>query len=43
MKYPCLDAALPVGKRVTDLLGRMMTDEKIGQLIQLFGWKACWN
>lgn len=32
--------ALPVKRRVEDLLARMTTDEKIGQLIQPLGWKA---
>lgn len=30
----------PVPERVQDLLGRMTTEEKIGQLIQPMGWKA---
>ncbi len=34
------DASLQVGKRVTDLLGRMTLEEKIGQLYQLCGWNA---
>ncbi|MDN4605104.1 glycoside hydrolase family 3 N-terminal domain-containing protein [Paenibacillus sp. F6_3S_P_1C] len=34
------DASLPVQERVQDLLGRMTTEEKIGQLIQPMGWKT---
>lgn len=34
------DAAWPVSRRVEDLLERMTAAEKIGQLIQPFGWKA---
>lgn len=34
------DASRPVPERVQDLLGRMTTEEKIGQLIQPMGWKA---
>ncbi|WP_194543790.1 glycoside hydrolase family 3 N-terminal domain-containing protein [Paenibacillus sp. JZ16] len=34
------DAAWPVSRRVEDLLERMTVEEKIGQLIQPFGWKA---
>lgn len=37
MKYK--DASLPVEDRVRDLLERMTVDEKIGQLVQPFGWK----
>ncbi|MCQ6561741.1 glycoside hydrolase family 3 N-terminal domain-containing protein [Paenibacillus mendelii] len=39
--YPYQDSSLAVGDRVKDLLGRMTIDEKIGQLVQLFGWQAC--
>ena len=36
---PYLDPTLPVDQRVTDLLGRMSVEEKVGQLNQkLFGW-----
>ncbi|WP_422661471.1 glycoside hydrolase family 3 N-terminal domain-containing protein [Paenibacillus sp. EC2-1] len=34
------NASLPTVERVNDLLGRMTTAEKIGQLIQLFGWHS---
>lgn len=34
------NAALPIDQRVSDLLGRMTEQEKIGQLIQSYGWKA---
>lgn len=34
--YPYQDPALPVSQRVEDLLGRMSTSEKIGQLRQYF-------
>lgn len=34
------DAAWPISRRVEDLLERMTVEEKIGQLIQPFGWKA---
>lgn len=34
------DASLSVSRRVEDLLERMTVEEKIGQLIQPFGWKA---
>ena len=34
------DASLPIQERVQDLLGRMTTAEKIGQLIQPMGWKT---
>ncbi|MEC0127198.1 glycoside hydrolase family 3 N-terminal domain-containing protein [Paenibacillus pabuli] len=34
------DASLPIPERVQDLLGRMTTEEKIGQLIQPMGWKT---
>ncbi|OAX46484.1 glycoside hydrolase family 3 N-terminal domain-containing protein [Paenibacillus sp. AD87] len=34
------DASLPVQERTQDLLGRMTTEEKIGQLIQPMGWKT---
>lgn len=33
------DASLPIQQRVQDLLERMTTAEKIGQLIQPMGWK----
>lgn len=35
-----LDASISKEKRVHDLLGRMTLEEKIGQLIQPFGWQA---
>ncbi|WP_103063949.1 glycoside hydrolase family 3 N-terminal domain-containing protein [Actinomyces qiguomingii] len=35
-EYPYQDPALPVSQRVQDLLGRMSTSEKIGQLQQYF-------
>lgn len=34
------DASLPIQERVQDLIGRMTTAEKIGQLIQPMGWKT---
>ncbi|WP_145336026.1 glycoside hydrolase family 3 N-terminal domain-containing protein [Paenibacillus xylanexedens] len=34
------DASLPIQERVQDLLERMTTAEKIGQLIQPMGWKT---
>ncbi|WP_315794220.1 glycoside hydrolase family 3 N-terminal domain-containing protein [Paenibacillus sp. BIC5C1] len=34
------DASLPIQERTRDLLGRMTTEEKIGQLIQPMGWKT---
>lgn len=34
------DASLPIQERVQDLIGRMTTEEKIGQLIQPMGWKT---
>lgn len=34
------DASLPIRERVQDLLERMTTEEKIGQLIQPMGWKT---
>ncbi|WP_433922330.1 glycoside hydrolase family 3 N-terminal domain-containing protein [Paenibacillus taichungensis] len=34
------DASLSVQERTQDLLGRMTTEEKIGQLIQPMGWKT---
>ncbi|AZN43554.1 glycoside hydrolase family 3 N-terminal domain-containing protein [Paenibacillus albus] len=37
MRYK--DAAGPPAERVKDLLARMTTEEKIGQLTQPFGWK----
>lgn len=36
---PYLDPHLSTAERVRDLLGRMTTDEKIGQLLILNGWK----
>lgn len=38
--YPYHDASLPTEDRVKDLISRMTVDEKIGQLVQLFGWQA---
>ncbi|GGD47289.1 glycoside hydrolase family 3 N-terminal domain-containing protein [Paenibacillus nasutitermitis] len=38
--YPYRRASLPTDERVNDLLGRMTIGEKIGQLVQLFGWQA---
>lgn len=35
-----LDPALPIGRRVELLLKRMTKEEKVGQLIQPFGWQA---
>ena len=32
---PYLDPALPVDERVADLVGRMTTAEKVGQMLQL--------
>ncbi|MGZ7227073.1 hypothetical protein ACXWO0_11465, partial [Streptococcus pyogenes] len=34
------NTSLPVDERVADLLSRMTMEEKIGQLIQPFGWKS---
>ncbi|SHN85563.1 beta-glucosidase [Paenibacillus sp. ov031] len=34
------DVSLPIQERTQDLLGRMTTEEKIGQLIQPMGWKT---
>lgn len=34
------NASLPAAERVRDLLGRMTVKEKIGQLVQPFGWKT---
>ncbi|MFD1954918.1 glycoside hydrolase family 3 N-terminal domain-containing protein [Paenibacillus thailandensis] len=34
------NASLPAAERVKDLLGRMTEEEKIGQLVQPFGWKC---
>ena len=34
------DAVKSVAERTEDLLGRMTTEEKIGQLVQPFGWKV---
>ncbi|MFC3800843.1 glycoside hydrolase family 3 N-terminal domain-containing protein [Cohnella sp. GCM10012308] len=34
------DSKLPVDARVSDLLARMTTEEKIGQLVQPFGWRG---
>ncbi|MCP1424176.1 beta-glucosidase [Paenibacillus xylanexedens] len=34
------DASLPIQERIQDLIGRMTTAEKIGQLIQPMGWKT---
>lgn len=34
------DASLPIPERVQNLLERMTTEEKIGQLIQPMGWKT---
>lgn len=38
MRYK--DTRLAAGERARDLLGRMTLEEKIGQLIQPFGWKC---
>lgn len=35
---PYKDAALPIDRRVADLLGRMTLDEKVGQLACPLGW-----
>ncbi|HQD23209.1 MAG TPA: glycoside hydrolase family 3 N-terminal domain-containing protein, partial [Arachnia sp.] len=35
MTAPYLDPTLPVAQRVADLLGRMTTEEKVGQMMQL--------
>lgn len=41
MQYPYQDAALTIRERVTDLLSRMSTQEKIGQVNQhLYGWET---
>ncbi|MCM3782430.1 glycoside hydrolase family 3 C-terminal domain-containing protein [Neobacillus mesonae] len=34
------DAARSISERTEDLLGRMTVEEKIGQLVQPFGWKV---
>lgn len=39
MRMDYKNPSLPVSKRVEDLLGRMTLEEKIGQLVQPFGWK----
>lgn len=36
---PYLDPALPVEERVTDLIGRMTLEEKVGQLLCPLGWE----
>lgn len=41
MKYR--DSSLSIHERVDDLLGRMTIEEKIGQLIQLYGWEIYTN
>lgn len=41
MKYR--DSSLSIHERVDDLLGRMTIEEKIGQLIQLYGWEVYTN
>lgn len=38
MKYK--DSSLPVDERVDNLLELMTIEEKIGQLVQPFGWKT---
>ena len=37
---PYKNSSLPVSQRVDDLLGRMTTEEKLGQLICLLGWDS---
>lgn len=34
------DSTAPIAERVQDLLARMTAEEKIGQLVQPFGWKT---
>ncbi|AIM35811.1 glycosyl hydrolase family 3 [Sphingobacterium sp. ML3W] len=38
-QIPYKNSNLPVENRVQDLLGRMTTDEKVGQLSKLLGWE----
>ena len=40
MKHPYQDSSLAERARVTDLLGRMSVEEKIGQLAQPLAWEA---
>jgi Beta-glucosidase-related glycosidases len=37
-QLPYKNSALPTEKRVSDLLGRMTVEEKVGQLSKLLGW-----
>jgi len=37
-QLPYKNSALPIEKRVSDLLGRMTVEEKVGQLSKLLGW-----
>ena len=39
-KYPYQDASLPAEVRTQDLLSRMTTEEKVGQLVCLMGWDS---
>lgn len=40
-KYPYQNPALTIGERVTDLLGRLTVQEKVGQVNQhLYGWEC---
>ncbi|WP_084823168.1 glycoside hydrolase family 3 N-terminal domain-containing protein [Sphingobacterium sp. Ag1] len=38
-QLPYKNSALPIEKRVSDLLGRMTVEEKVGQLSKLLGWE----
>lgn len=38
-KLPYKDKSLPIDTRVNDLLGRMTTAEKVGQLSKMLGWE----
>jgi len=37
-QFPYKNSTLPTEKRVSDLLGRMTVEEKVGQLSKLLGW-----
>lgn len=38
-QLPYTNSTLPIEKRVSDLLGRMTVEEKVGQLSKLLGWE----
>ncbi len=38
-QLPYKNSTLPIEKRVSDLLGRMTVEEKVGQLSKLLGWE----